>query len=523
MNIGAGQTGSTCWFFSSLNIFLTSDNGLKILWQKFKEVYPALKPREKAYFNSNINAPCPYKGSVKKTSAIYFWKFLNQYICAVGGPGRLIPKSGLNAYLTKNIKWRRNATRESKGTGGGFPSWELPAILGHLGFRVGRDFRMVNDERWRYKFKNNSWTSPILMYSGGGHAFKIRELMLEKRGYDLTAAIVYVKPAVDSGLMPHVWACTIRNGKGYICNSNFPTVQIDCRWWLPESLERYFMSVDWPYRPGQAVVMGFDVIMYTRKEFTNKINPYCELPAAYRPLTEANQQKMRKFRQWGPGAVNLMRKGLVTEAHKQFAPRVLAEAIQENAKRPIMTKNILNDILNISTRFNQGISLAKRMKNDSGFIYRINENGANFKNFRKQLIAKFPPRPVPNDMFIYFWKGSKSNTEFANRLRNYANRAGYTVNENKLKGLLARRATTRAGVKRVRNAETERMYLVNGKDWFNGNANNVTNKINANNWVQTTNNNTTKYLVGYANSNNVKTFKRKLPNFNNARAKRARE
>jgi len=78
-------------------------------------------------------------------------------------------------------------------------------------------------------------------------------------------------------------------------------------------------------------------------------------------------------------------------------------------------------------------------------------------------------------------------------------------------------------VKRVRNAETERMYLVNGKDWFNGNANNVTNKINANNWVQTTNNNTTKYLVGYANSNNVKTFKRKVANYNSARAARGRK
>ena len=76
MNIGVGQTGPTCWFNSSLNIFLTSDNGLKILWQKLQETLPTLKPREKAYFNSNINAPCPYKGSVKKTSAIYFWVWI---------------------------------------------------------------------------------------------------------------------------------------------------------------------------------------------------------------------------------------------------------------------------------------------------------------------------------------------------------------------------------------------------------------------------------------------------------------
>jgi hypothetical protein len=124
---------------------------------------------------------------------------------------------------------------------------------------------------------------------------------------------------------------------------------------------------------------------------------------------------------------------------------------------------------------------------------------------------------------MYLWRNSKSNTEFENRLRRHAERVGYVVNENQLKNILARRAATRAGAKRVRNAETERMYLVNGKDWFNGNANNVTNKINANNWVRTTNNNTTTYLVGYTNSNNVKTFKRKVPNFNSARAARARQ
>ena len=522
MNVGLGQTGSTCWFNSSLNIFLTSDNGLKILWQKLQETLPTLKPRERAYFNSNINAPCPYKGAVKKTSAIYFWKFLNQYICAVGGPGRLIPKSGLNAYLTKNVKWRNAGVREAKGTSGAHPSWELPAILGHLGFKVGRDFRMLNAERWRYKFKNNSWTAPILMYSGGGRTYKMRDLLLEKRGYDLTGAIVYVAPSLESNREPHVWACAIRNGKGYITDSNYPTTQIECKWWQKDNLERYFMTVNQPYRTGVARIMGFDVIMYTRKEFTNKIDPTCELPKQYRPLTANNENKLKQLKQWGPAAVNFLKTGKVGNAHKMFAPRVRAEVIREDAKRPVMTKNILNDILNVAKYFNHGTALARRVKNNSGRLYRINESGPNFKNFRKKLIAKFPPRPVPNSVILHFWGNSKSNSEFANRVRSYANRAGYTVNENKLKGITARRATTRAGVKRVRNAETERMYLVNGKDWFNGNANNVTNKINANNWVRTNNDNTTKYLVGYANSNNVKTYRRKVANFNSARAARVR-
>jgi hypothetical protein len=108
-------------------------------------------------------------------------------------------------------------------------------------------------------------------------------------------------------------------------------------------------------------------------------------------------------------------------------------------------------------------------------------------------------------------------------LRNYGISSGITINENQLKSILTRRAATRAGVKRVRNAETERMYLVNGKDWFNSNANNVTNKINANNWVQTNNNHVTPFIRSFINTNNVKTFKRKVANFNNARAARARK
>ena len=79
MELGIGQTHGTCWFYSSLNMFLLSDNGLKILWQKLQKVYDGLGPVQKRYFESNINAPCPLR-SVSKTSSIYFWKFLDEYL-----------------------------------------------------------------------------------------------------------------------------------------------------------------------------------------------------------------------------------------------------------------------------------------------------------------------------------------------------------------------------------------------------------------------------------------------------------
>jgi hypothetical protein len=79
------------------------------------------------------------------------------------------------------------------------------------------------------------------------------------------------------------------------------------------------------------------------------------------------------------------------------------------------------------------------------------------------------------------------------------------VNENKIAGILARRASTRAGSKR----SSDRMYLVNNKWWHNSNGANVSNKINPANWVRSENNDVSKNISALFNNANVKTFKRK--------------
>jgi hypothetical protein len=81
------------------------------------------------------------------------------------------------------------------------------------------------------------------------------------------------------------------------------------------------------------------------------------------------------------------------------------------------------------------------------------------------------------------------------------------VNENQLKGILARRATTRAGTKRAE----ERVYRA-GNNWFNNNAVNITNKINKANWVlnEAPNKeieNVLAWMVEY--NGNVKTYRRR--------------
>jgi hypothetical protein len=174
-----------------------------------------------------------------------------------------------------------------------------------------------------------------------------------------------------------------------------------------------------------------------------------------------------------------------------------------------MTANVFNKFVNQAGSFNHGMRLLQHAKNSQGRNYKINKNGQNYKNYTKKLAAKFPT-PVSKKMLTYFWQNSNSNSEFLKRLRLFAERSGQTVNENQLRGILATRAKTRAGVKRKRNAENERMYLVNNAAWYNSVGTNVTNRINKNNWTLTNNNNKSQLIRSYANGTSVKTYKRKV-------------
>lgn len=495
MNVGVGQTGKTCWFFSSLNLFLMSDNGLKILWQKLKEEYAKMSLRNKSYFNSNISASCPIGRNPLKMSKVYFWKFLNQYVCAVGGPGKLLPKSGLNAYLTKNIPWKSASVREAKGTIGAWPASELPVILKHIGFkqggRGGGDFRIIDFDRWIYRFKRPEWNEPILIYrrenNKNATRVPLRNLIHVKQGYTLTAATIYVSSFNQNSGGRHVWSCVIRNDKGYIIDPNYPTISSQCDWWSKDAVLNYFSTsshIQNNYRPDKAYI-AFELVMYTRNEFTNKIHPSCEMPKeGYRQLTENNLNQLITLEQanrYNAGILKKLRAGN-TGVRGLYSPLVLATALRRNAARPVVTSTMLNNIVRASKSFNNGIRIAENLSQN----HKLNKQGQNYLNFKRKLIAKFP-RAMPKNKIDFILSNSKTRNEATRRINAYSLYLGYTVPSN-LQSILNRRESTRAGTKRKLNANAERRYKVisgNNTYWYNNNGNNV--HVNPDNWVQVNN------------------------------------
>ena len=427
MNLGLGQTGKTCWFYSSLNLLLLSDNGLKILYDKLQKVYKSWGPVQKRYFEANINAPCPLR-SVLRTSPIYFWKFLDQYLCFIGGPGRLNRKAGRSPRLMRNIGWTNAALRETKGQNiGGFPSKELPKILRHIGFKT-YDFKSTLWSRLTYWFRERK---PFMILN-----FRpLQDLPMERVGYELTGAVVYA--ASPNGKEAHVWSCVIRDGKGYIFDSAVPNKLWPCEWWDRMKIMNFFKKSSLlntrPYfRLHLASSLYFDLVMYTRKEFTNKIAPACR--RVYRPLSsnlnnnifymtgndpnigqKVNNMNIPPALKAELKAHEALRKNVTAEMYNNIvrksktqsaALNALSELEQSgwrvrrngplylkfmknisNAKKNLITKETYNNIVRKATSRGDAVVNVAALRN-AGYV--VNMNGPNYKNFWAALLRKFP-------------------------------------------------------------------------------------------------------------------------------------
>jgi hypothetical protein len=421
MNRGIAQNLNTCWFYSSLNIFLLSDNGLKIFWKKLQDVYGSLTANQKAYFNSNVNTPCPT--GINKVNLLYFWKFFDEYMCALGGPGRLHTQARKSRNLLKNMNFSSAALKEAKGLAPGKAQAEIKPILRHIGF-TDAEVRYVSHNQ----APNASWTQPIVIRmhdptTPTKYLWARSAPNWRPAGYELTGVSIYIDTQYLR--IPHQIAGVIQGGKKLVFDSARPYDIWEVDWTDEDEFWKFITS-----KYGKVKWVLWSFLVYTRKDFTNKISPSCR--RIYRPISQANMEfAMERFGSAPYIFSNIMRGRTRAGAGGRIPPRMMAHILQEWGKRPLLTKNTFQSLLNSATSWNHGLKQLKQLE-EAG--YRYNYNGNNFLNFKTNLLKKFP-RAIPPYMRTSILRqiesgNLKTKNAAMNKYEKYARNANLTVNKN---------------------------------------------------------------------------------------------
>ncbi len=419
MNRGIGQTYDTCWFFSTLNIFLMSDNGFKVLWKKLQEAYKNFSANEKTYFNSNLNAPCPIPNRpANSIGRMYFWKFIDEYMCSIGGPGKLTGRHGRTKTLLKNWFFEANAIREARGLAPGYAARELKDIMKRMGF--GADD--VTYKKQTEGFYSESSSPPIVVVvydpSNLTRRMGITSMSLEYNGYELTGANLFTKSKGQS--IGHALACVMNGSKGYIFDSNYAEYGlVRCDWFNNVELRKFVTN-----KYGEKTEFSLDYILYIKKDYTNAISPSCR--RVYKPLSANNKEAVKRI----VNASRELGKPIINRNTRQTRRRYISAAIQAelmklHGKNTPLNSNSFKGILANASSYNGALTTLKNLVR-AGYTY--NNNGRNYLNFKRALLAKFP-RPLPSVYYTSLKRRNLTNkAAYMKELNRLSN--NYTINKN---------------------------------------------------------------------------------------------
>jgi len=279
--LGAIQTRGTCWFYSILNGFILSEDGQKILYNKLKNFYKKLKPAEKAYFDDEFNAPCPMK-NLTKTKEIYFWKFIDQYLCFMSGPRAASLKAGKSASVLGGMSLQGTIAKQTKGGKGAYPQVEIEKILDHVGFKGDFYIKYAVDPPKFHAARKPQFV--VVMQSRwykNQYMEEIPKGLLADPKYELVCASLIIENTLANKSelhKAHAVAGFVCNGQGYIYDSNQRKV-FKCKWWdraefikvVNNEVGAYYSF----FKNGQINIHMYAFAIFARKEFTKDIGVSC--------------------------------------------------------------------------------------------------------------------------------------------------------------------------------------------------------------------------------------------------------
>jgi hypothetical protein len=418
MTRGIGQNADTCWFYSTLNTFLLSDDGYKVLWKRLQEFYKKLGSRQKAYFNSNFNAPCP--GKITRVDTIYFWKFMDEFMCSIGGPGKLFGRANKSRNLLPKIEFTASNIRQGRGLVPGHAARELDDILKHIGF-TSKDYIF---SQWGDPLP----PQPIIIAVKSLGNLRTRTvpgiLAVNVGNVRMAGASIFFQQ--KGARIGHQISGVIQGGKGYIFDSDKSYDGLaPCEWFKKEELEQYINK-----NYGATEQIAFDYVLYVRKDYTNGIAPSCR--RTYKPLDRNQLNAVQRIKQASQrsGEPLVVRNVQQTRARYQ-PPAVIARLAQQHGRQNFLNKNTFEGLLKSATSYNNGMKNLKALVM-AGYTY--SNIGNNYKNFKAKLLNKFP-RAVPAYVYSVVNRDGRAKNyatknNYLRALNNYAKKHNYVVNRN---------------------------------------------------------------------------------------------
>jgi len=409
---GALQTRGTCWFFSIINGFLLSDAGQKILFDHLEKFYKGLSPSEKAQFDDGVPAPCVK--SLLKAKRIYFYKFLDQYLCFRSGPRSISLKAGKSANILGGASLAGTLAKQNAGGKGAFPQDELPKILKHLGIT---DYIMTN--RYAHIPIADARKRPHFLVAVSDKVFQTSVVpKFRPKTYSKMCCSITIGNSNASNKEQHKWHAITGytcNGKGYLFDSN-QRKNFPCDWWVWNDLKRVVDNevarhYDF-FAGGQINYMSYNFVIFSRNDYIESIKPVCRLK--YKKTETPRGIYMRVSN-------NKFNKYLKNGTWNYLKPAQLAAIKRARAREktkpatPIINMNTYNDILASSNSKNNAL---QKMRNLEQTGYRT--NFTLLANFYKKLNAKYNTRSPENAFTLARRVMSTARPTKAERARYYS-------------------------------------------------------------------------------------------------------
>ena len=385
---GALQSRGTCWFFSIINGFLLSDAGQKILFDHLEKFYKGLDASEKAYFDDPMNAPCPLKANIIKTKRIYFYKFLDQYLCFRSGPRSVSAKMGKSGTILGGASLAGTIAKAHAGGQGGHPGDELPKILKHLGIT---DYIMTGQHA--HIPVANARKRPHFLVAVSPKEYRVdRVPYFRPKTYSKMCCSITIGNSNASNSQQHKFhAITgyMCNGKGYLFDSN-QRKQFPCDWWVWKDLEKVVYGevarfYDF-FAGGQINYMGYNFVIFSRNDYIESIKPVCRLKykktkTPFGLYTRVSNKNFNKYTKPGGAWNNLKPAQLAAIKHARAREKTKRSA-------PVINKAAFNGILASSNSKNNALQKVKNLEN-AGYI----RNSSAYGNFYTKLNTKYAASP----------------------------------------------------------------------------------------------------------------------------------